>query len=49
MKLFRTGRKLPIILYPPAGPHPMPAIGIRDVIKYLVGVLEIPETLEKVF
>jgi uncharacterized protein YbjT (DUF2867 family) len=37
-------RRLPLIAMPPAGKHKCQPIGVRDVIKYLVGVMEIDET-----
>lgn len=42
-------RKLPIILVPSWAKNKCQPIGIRDVIKYLVGVLETPQTIGKSF
>jgi uncharacterized protein YbjT (DUF2867 family) len=42
-------RKLPIIFIPRRGMTRCQPIAIRDVIKYLVGVLEVPETAGKSF
>ena len=40
-------RKLPVILIPPWAKNRCHPIAIRDVIKYLVGILEIPQTTQK--
>ena len=37
-------KKLPIIFVPPWAKNRLQPIGIRDVVKYLVGSLEVPET-----
>lgn len=42
-------RNLPIFFIPPWAKNRCQPIGIRDVIKYLVGVLEVPETAGKDF
>lgn len=42
-------RKLPIILIPAWAKNKCQPIGIRDVIKYLVGVLETPRTIGECF
>lgn len=42
-------RKLPVILIPNWAKNKCQPIGIRDVIKYLVGVLEVPETAGRDF
>lgn len=42
-------KKLPIILIPHWAKNKCQPIAIRDVIKYLVGVLEVPETTGKYF
>ena len=42
-------KSLPILLIPYWAKKACQPIGIRDVIKYLVGVLEIPETSGKTF
>lgn len=42
-------KKLPVIFIPPWAKNKCQPIAIRDVIKYLVGVLEIPETSGKSF
>lgn len=42
-------KKLPIIFIPPWAKNRLQPIGIRDVIKYLVGSLEVPETAGRDF
>jgi uncharacterized protein YbjT (DUF2867 family) len=42
-------KKLPIIFIPPWAKNRLQPIGIRDVIKYLVGSLEVPETVGREF
>lgn len=42
-------RKLPVILIPHLAKNRCQPIAIRDVIKYLVGVLEVPQTAGKTF
>jgi uncharacterized protein YbjT (DUF2867 family) len=42
-------KRLPLILIPPWAENKCQPISIRDVIKYLVGVLEVPETSGKYF
>lgn len=42
-------RTLPIILVPAWAKNKCQPIGIRDVIKYLIGVLEVPQTMGKSF
>ncbi|MEW6188436.1 MAG: SDR family oxidoreductase [Thermodesulfobacteriota bacterium] len=46
---YELVRKLPVIFIPPWARQPLQPIGIRDVVKYLVGSLEVPETEGKDF
>jgi uncharacterized protein YbjT (DUF2867 family) len=47
--IYELVKKLPIIFIPPWATQPLQPISIRDVIKYLVGSLEVPETGGKDF
>lgn len=42
-------KKLPVLLIPPWAKSKCQPISVRDVVKYLVGVLEVPETAGKYF
>ena len=47
--IYHLVRKVPLILVPYWATTKCQPVAIRDVIKYLVGVLEIPETAGKIF
>ena len=47
--VYHLVKRLPVLLVPPWAKSMCQPIAVRDVIKYLVGVLEVSETAEKYF